>query len=178
MKVCVELHHMISINNNFMVKSFLFICFLFRSLISYGQTNINRLIGKYADYSGDKIELKGDSTFYYSWRFDLMSSWSKGTWNIKNDTIYFKTIPVYDTIRYKRQNGDIIDSLVLSDDSTPKLIVKTKDIESFSSGGQSYHPCPFKLFYKHEKLFTLKKNGKLLRRKIRGCCWATKKWPQ
>jgi hypothetical protein len=90
MKVCVELHHMISINNNFMVKSFLFICFLFRSLISYGQTNINRLIGKYADYSGDKIELKGDSTFYYSWRFDLMSSWSKGKWSIKNDTIYFR----------------------------------------------------------------------------------------
>jgi hypothetical protein len=45
----------------------------------------------------------------------------------------------------------------------------------FSSGGQNRRPCPDKFYYKNEKLFKITKEGKLVKKKIKGF-WTKKKW--
>lgn len=149
--------------------------FLFCRLTLIAQNHSLKLVGKYQDYFGNNIEIRSDSTFSYSWHFDLEASWSKGTWSIKNDTVYFKTIPINDTLRYKNNDGKFVDSLVLSDEEKPKLITTPNTIGMLSSGGQNRQPCPDKLFYRKDKLFDINKDGKLITKKIRGF-WSKKKW--
>lgn len=133
--------------------------FLFRSSIVFGQ---NRYIGEWNDYFGDSFDIKSDSTFKFVWRFDLIGQWANGTWTINNDTIYFKFVPVYDTIKYSNSFA-----LELSDDETPSVSVPTH-IAKLSSGGQDTARMPKSLFYYDDKLFTLNKNGKLIKKKHRG----------
>jgi hypothetical protein len=64
--------------------------------INIEQKNIE---GEYYNHFGSNLKINSDKTFLYTWSFDLASSWSKGKWEIKNDTIYFQIIPVYDTLR-------------------------------------------------------------------------------
>ncbi|MCH2193219.1 hypothetical protein [Kordia sp.] len=76
-----------------------------------------KVIGVYFDYFSEKIELRADSTFSHTYRFDLASSWTDGTWSIQNDTIYLSTKLVLDTLRIPVTRSKILkDTLVLSQD--------------------------------------------------------------
>ena len=84
----MEFYFMVHPNEKVMMKKYaLSLCLLFCSLVSFCQS---KLVGKYKDYFGNTIEIKNDSTFYYTWRFDLMYSWSQGKWTVANDTVYLK----------------------------------------------------------------------------------------
>ena len=145
---------------------------LLLSLNLFAQKNI---VGRYRDYFGSRIELNADSTFKYTWHFDLSSSWTKGTWSSKNDTIYFHMIPTYDTVSYKSNNGTSADKLILSVDETAERMTPEQYAGmGLSSGGQNIHPCPDKLFFKKQKLFAIK-DGKLVKKKVKGF-WTKKKW--
>jgi hypothetical protein len=60
----------------------------------------SKYVGHYRDFGGHSIDINTDSTFEFTWRFDLQGSWTKGKWSVHKDTIYFTMIPVYDTLIY------------------------------------------------------------------------------
>lgn len=143
------------------------------SIITSAQS---RTVGTYADYFGRKLELNADSTFDYSYHFDLYSTWTQGVWSLRNDTVYFKWLPVYDTIRITNPPGQFKDSLILSLDRKAEG-VGPPDEKVLYSGGQNYYPYPQKLFYHRDKLYTISKEGKLVKKKIRGIWRKTKSPP-
>lgn len=130
--------------------------------------------GHYQDYFGGALNIDADSTFKYSWSFDLMASWTKGKWTKTKDTLFFIMIPVYDTVRQTLKNGEVVDSLVLSRDEIPERI--TLDPNVLYSGGQNIRPFPTKLLYKKKRLYEIDKNGKPYKKWRRGV-WSTHKWP-
>ncbi|MBZ5857315.1 hypothetical protein [Flavihumibacter profundi] len=140
------------------------------STSSFGQ---NRMLGRYRDYFGSRVELSSDSTFKYSWQFDLASSWTKGTWTLVNDTLFFHMKPIYDTLLYLNRSNSLVDTLILSEDEKPERI-SFSDTIYLSSGGQNYQICPDKLFFKNERLYKIW-NGSLVRKKQKGF-WTGKKW--
>jgi hypothetical protein len=151
----------------------LILTFLF--FLSINLSAQKSLTGRYRDYFGSRIELNTDSTFKYTWHFDLSGSWTKGTWTFKNDTVYFDMIPTYDTVSYKNNNGTSADKLILSVDETAERMMPEQYAGmGLSLGGQSIHPCSDKLFFKRQKLFAIK-DGKLVKKKVRGF-WTKKKW--
>ena len=158
------------------MKYLLFLyCLLFYFPV-HGQNKNANFIGKYRDYFGSEIIINRDSTFKYTWHFNLFSSWSNGKWTIKSDTIYLKTIPIYDTLTYTNSNGKLVDSLVLSDDEHPKRIYPTIITNNgLLGGGQNHRPCPERLFYRDNKLYAFTDKGKLVRKKVRGF-WSRKKF--
>ena len=129
--------------------------------------------GEYYNHFGSKLKINRDSTFLYNWNFDLASSWSKGKWRMKNDTIIFEVIPVFDTIR----KSNVKDTLILSLDEKPELITeKNISITHFlSSGGQNTQNMSSKLYFDGKKLIEIKKNGKLDNKKMKGF-WQNKKY--
>lgn len=135
----------------------------------------DKIVGHYRDHFSSRIQLNNDRTFKYTWHLDLSASWTKGTWTINNDTVYFHVVPTFDTINYKNKNGLLKDTLILSTDEIPeRLTQKEYAGQGLSSGGQNRTPCPDTLFYKGQKLFHIK-DGKLVKKKIRGF-WTKKKW--
>jgi len=133
-----------------------------------------KIVGHYHDYFSSNIYFNADSTFKYTWNADMLSSWTKGTWSLHNDTIFLKMIPVYDTLRSADKNEIISDRLILSEDEQPDLLIqKTSDLPNPS--GQNFEPAPDKLFYRKGKLY-LVKNGDLLKPKIR-MFWTKRKLP-
>ena len=135
----------------------------------------HKIVGHYRDHFSSRIQVNNDKTFKYTWHLDLSASWTKGTWTIKNDTVYFHVITTFDTISYKNKSGILTDTLVLSTDEIPvRLTQKQYAGQGLSSGGQNQYPCPDKLFFKRQKLFGIK-DGKLITKKIRGF-WTKKKW--
>ncbi len=141
------------------------------SLGLFAQKNI---VGRYRDYFGSRIELNVDSTFKYTWNFDMAASWTKGTWSFKNDTVYFHMIPTYDTVSYKNNNGYSADKLILSvDEIAERMTPEQYTGMGLSSGGQNIQPWPEKLFFKKQKLFAIK-DGKLVKKKVRRF-WTKKK---
>jgi hypothetical protein len=141
------------------MKLVIVLLFLFTTFIVSGQ---NHYIGEWNDYWGNSIEIKADSTFKFKWRFDLILDWTNGTWTINNDTMYFKFVPVYDTLKYSNSYA-----LELSDDEIPSVSL-TSHIAEYTVGGQDTSKMPKKLFYRDDKLFTIKTNGKLIKRKDKG----------
>lgn len=129
--------------------------------------------GEYYNHFGSKLKINTDRTFLYTWNFDLASSWSKGKWKMKNDTIQFEVIPVFDTLR----RANLKDTLVLSIDQKPQLITDMSIvyIEALSSGGQNRQKMSSKLYFDGEKLIELKKNGKLDNRKLKAF-WKNEKY--
>ncbi|AWA31014.1 hypothetical protein HYN48_13495 [Flavobacterium magnum] len=121
--------------------------------------------GIYRSHFGSTLTLNNDHTFYYSWKFDLASSWSQGKWTNNKDTIYFDLIPVYDTLRL----ADKPDSLVLSSTNKPKIITdnNTFAITAVSGGGQNRYPIMIKLFHKNGKLYVINNSGKLETKKVK-----------
>ena len=135
----------------------------------------DKIVGHYRDHFSSRIQINSDKTFKYSWHLDLSVSWTKGTWTINNDTVYFHVIPTFDTISYKNKNGLLTDTLILSTDEIPERLTQEQYAgQGLSSGGQNRTPCPDKLFFKEQKLFAIK-DGKLVKKKIRGF-WTKKKW--
>jgi hypothetical protein len=137
------------------------------------------IAGDYYDFFGSTLQLKPDSTFKYTWRFDLASSWTKGKWRIENDTIYLKNIPVYDTLKYHSiEKGYKTDSLVLSMDESSGVVTPEEFvISSISGGGQARKEIPDKLYYRRGRLYLVDQNGDLVRKKQRGIMDNNKKYP-
>ncbi|WP_299157087.1 hypothetical protein [uncultured Christiangramia sp.] len=132
------------------------------STLTFGQKKIS---GKYSNKFGEEIELKADSTFVYNWKFDLASSWSKGKWSLKNDTIFLKVIPIMDTLKIVK-NYKYSDSLILSSDPKASQVENDELItNSLSSKGQNRQKPPERLFIKNKKLFLLTENNKIDKKK-------------
>ena len=133
------------------------------------------MTGRYRDYFGSRIELNADSTFKYTWHFDLSGSWTKGKWTYENDTVHLHMIPTHDTISYKNENGTSADKLILSVDETAERLTPEQYAGmGLSSGGQNVQRYPDKLFFKKGRLYKIY-NGRLVVKKQKGF-WTTKKW--
>lgn len=148
---------------------------LLLSFHSYSQGTIS---GRYIDNFGSTLSLNTDSSFKYTWHFDLSISWTKGKWSFSNDTIYLIATSIIDTIQYTNESGETIDTLLLSTDETPsRIVIKTRNEFPWylgSSKTQNSQPYPDKLFYKKDRLYEIK-DGKLIKKKQRGF-WTKKKF--
>lgn len=148
-------------------------------LLLFGSANGQQMVaGTYQDYFGEELELNADYTFKHRWRFDLASTWAKGEWTIKNDTIYLKAIPVYDSLFYKDEESDVkLNKLVVSiDETSEKITYEQHAMNSLVSGGQNIERAPKKLFYRNGKLFNIDEKGRLIKKKQKGL-WSGKKYP-
>ncbi|ETZ21824.1 hypothetical protein [Pedobacter sp. V48] len=131
----------------------------------------NELSGCYRVYA-NTIHINPDSTFRYIWRFDLIHEWATGRWSVENDTIYFKMIPVYDTLIYSDENGIKVTKVVLSDDEKQEIIAfplskyPFNPNESMDHQGGYYYPK--KLLFRNNKLYEINTKGKLIKKKYRG----------
>jgi hypothetical protein len=124
------------------------------------------VIGKYSNYFGESFYFEEDSTFKYTWLFDLASSWTNGSWKISNDTLYIEPKIILDTLRTLNSHGIEIDTLVVSTDEIQNRTDSIAYISSFlSGGGQNRRIPPSKLHYKNKRLYLILENGKLDRRK-------------
>ena len=133
------------------------------------------MAGRYRDYFGSRIELNVDSTFKYTWNFDLSASWTKGTWTLVGDTVYFQMIPTYDTLSQTNANGSTSDTLILSADEISERFTQTQFVATLlSSGGQNRRNYPDKLFFRKGRLYEIQ-NGKLVTKKQKGFL-TTQKW--
>lgn len=129
------------------------------------QISAQTLEGQYRNYFGNTIEIKSDSTFYWDYHFDLASGWATGRWSIIKDTIYLKPIPIRDTLVGTSEP----DSLVLSIDiNSERISIEEHAINSISSGGQLLEYVPSRLIFRKNRLYPLKKNGRIRRSKMRG----------
>jgi hypothetical protein len=124
-----------------------------------------KVIGRYRDYFGSRIQLNADNTFEYTWRFDLSASWTKGTWKLTGDTVYLHMIPTYDTLSQTNASGIATDTLILSTDEVPERFAPVEFAAMLlSSGGQNRMSYPAKLVFKRGRLYKLR-NGKLVTKK-------------
>lgn len=127
--------------------------------------------GSYRDHFGNDITLYPDSTFKYTWSFHMMLSWTKGTWSISGHKIFFKPVPVHDTLR-KIVNGTPIDSLVFSVDENPEMISQI-DTTAITFR-QNFQSAPAKLFFRNNRLYNIR-HGQLVKKKQKGY-WTNKKF--
>lgn len=129
-------------------------------LLMIGCSVHKKIIGKYFDNFGSEYKINSNSTFEYHYGLDTFSAWSKGKWEFRNDTIYFTTIPIYDTLKIVGHN----DSLLLSRTKTPKLIIASslKEIIWPESYGEQSVFINRKLYYKDDKLFKIDSKGNLI----------------
>lgn len=145
-------------------------------LRSMSQNDISGLYRVYAN----TIYINPDSTFSYRWMFDTVQEWARGKWSIKNDTIYFKMIPIYDTLIYSDKNGIKVTKIVLSDDEKKEIIIMPLSKYPFNPNESIYHQgsyyFPKKLFFRDNKLFEINSKGKLVKKKYRGFM-TTKRFP-
>jgi hypothetical protein len=127
----------------------------------------DKVVGHYRDYFGNRIQLYSDNTFNYTWHFDLSASWTKGTWKLKGDTVYFHMVPFYDTLSQTNSSGVTTDTLILSTDKVPERFSQVESATMLlSSGGQNRMSYPDKLVYKRGRLYKVQ-NGKLITKKQR-----------
>ena len=118
---------------------------------------------EYYDMFGERIEFFRDSTFKFTWNFDLSGSWTIGSWQLLNDTIFLKPILIMDTLTIRDSNNNLLrDSLVLSpDQNVDRIEMLEYTMGLISGGGQNRRQPPNKLFLKKEKLFRILDNGNL-----------------
>ena len=84
----------------------------------------------------------------------MSGSWTKGTWTLKGDTVYFNMIPTYDTLR--DANGIPSDTLILSTDEIPERITQIQFAAmSHSTGGQNRMPLSDKLLFRKDRLYAI-----------------------
>lgn len=88
--------------------------------LSFGLFAQDKIVGRYRDYFDSRILLNSDGSFKYTWNFDMVASWTKGTWKLEGDTVFFIMVPTYDTLRYINSNNVTTDSLILSTDEIPE----------------------------------------------------------
>jgi len=146
------------------MRILLIILFLKVKFFCYGQDKLEKV---YSDHFGEKLEFIDDSTFMHTWNFDLAGSWTRGVWEISNDTIYLKTLLVKDTLTIRNSIGKVLkDSLVLSGDEIPNRIENEEFLMSLiSGGGQNRRLPPDRLYIKSGKLFRILENGNIDRTK-------------
>ncbi|WP_157716160.1 hypothetical protein [Roseivirga echinicomitans] len=125
--------------------------------------------GTYRSYFGEKLELRSDSTFSYSRSHDLASQWATGIWHEENGFIELKVVPIFDTIRISgSQTNSIKDSLVMSDNQQSSLIsLEDHTASLLTSRHQTLEINFSNLFTKGDRLFHVKKNGHLSRKRVR-----------
>lgn len=128
----------------------------------------NKYYGQYSSYGGT-LTIDSNYTFEYSKPMGCMArGYIYGNWTQKNDTIYFIKVPVFDTVQLEKSNNFYIDSLVVSLDRKTERISKEQFAEySEITGGQDTSLNIEKLFYKKDKLFFIKPNGKLNSKRIK-----------
>lgn len=124
--------------------------------------------GTYANAFGSEIELRQDGTFKYTWDFDLMGSWTTGTWKVSSDTLRLHIVPVYDTLaKYNSEKIFIKDTLVLSANEKSDRIQEMEYISTLLSSGGQNRQLPDTLFFiKKDKLIAVK-NGRLQTKKVK-----------
>ena len=128
----------------------------------------NKISGCYRDYFGNKIQLNPNNTFKFTWSFDLIASWTSGIWVLKNDTISFRMVPIYDTLKSINRNNIVTDSLILSDDEISERITPIQSISTaISAGGQNRKSYPLKLLFKNGRLYKIQE-GILVVKKQKG----------
>ena len=149
------------------------IFFLYFGFICFKLDAQSKFVGHYHDYFGSAIDIYSDSTFKYSWRFDMQGSWTTGSWRTNNDTIYFSMIPIYDTLAYVTMNTQNSDSLILSVDETPRRITM-QEANILYSGGQNKVPYPPILFYQKSRMYRID-NQKRLDKKWEKGFWTGKR---
>jgi hypothetical protein len=148
---------------------------IFLLSLSLSLTAQDRIIGRYRDYFGSRILLNSDNSFKYTWNFDMSASWTKGTWTLTGDTVYFHMVPTFDTLSQTNSNGIPSDTLILSTDEIPERFTQTQfSAMLLSSGGQNRMTYPDKLLFKKGRLYKIQ-NGKLVVKKQKGF-WTGKKW--
>jgi hypothetical protein len=135
----------------------------------------DKIIGRYQDYFGNRIQFNADNTFSYTWNFHMFGSWTKGNWTLKGDTVYLHIVPTYDTLSQRNSVSIQSDSLILSDDEIPERFTKSQfEAKPFLSSGQNRMSYPDKLLFKKGRLYKIK-NGKLVIKKQKRF-GASKKW--
>ena len=135
----------------------------------------DKIVGSYRDYFGNRIQFNADNTFKYTWNFDMSASWTKGTWALKNDTVFFRMVPTYDTLSHVNADGVTVDTLILSDDEISEKITPIQSASiALSSGGQNRMTHPDKLLFKKGRLYKIQ-NESLVVKKQKGF-WTSKKW--
>jgi len=165
-----------------MLKVKSIIVFLLLLLLAPDSKSQGKVSGFYYDNFGSKLQLNEDSCFEYEFAFDTIHLWANGKWSLRNNIIYFTTIPVYDTVEVTNSKGFKKDSLVLSINNKPErtdllnaigaevqkvnmgILVQFDTL--FCSAGQGTIPFQ-RLYYRKGKLFLMKANGKLIRQKRR-----------
>lgn len=137
-----------------------------------------RISGNYHNYFGSEIRFNSDSSFLYSWKFDISSSWTKGTWTFCKDTIYLTATSIYDTLYYKDAWGKYQTKQILSENEFSEKIIDTTNLLTNYSDSyvQNLQPIPNKLLWKRHKLYEIL-NGKV-KKVIRLSIWSKKKWPR
>lgn len=139
-----------------MKPSLLIIC-----IISWNSLFAQRKIpGHYENFDGCTIDIYLNSTFYFSWHFDMMGSWTKGSCSFDKDTIILTMIPIYDTVTYTTNNNRSADSLILSLDT----IAERRSPEPSNvlyAGGQNRHPCPTRLLFRKNRLYYLNEDSQV-----------------
>ena len=101
------------------LKTLIILILLVFSIQIFGQNN---RFGKYSTHYGETFFLRVDSTFKYSNGYPR-NQWAKGIWRTNKDTIYFKFVPIFDTLCVYNNNNILInESFVLSCDEHPNLI--------------------------------------------------------
>jgi hypothetical protein len=141
---------------------------LFSLLISDQKSSGQQaIIGKYRDYFGSRLEIKADSSFRYTWKFDLASRWTVGIWHEDNGLIEFKVVPILDTVHISvNYINEKRDSLVLSsDENSSSITLEESAINSLSGGGQLTQLGFSKLYAKRNKLFSIDENGRISRKR-------------
>lgn len=136
------------------------------------------VVGKYKntdDVYLYTIEISKDHTYLYTVSSHLAGDrWSYGTWTQKNNTLFLKPQPFYDTVRLKNN-----DTLVLSIDQKHDVIIQRQNekycsvlYEIYSKDNmypQNIELVPFmnKMIIKRKKLYEFNKNGKKIYCKVK-----------
>ncbi|MFC5272018.1 hypothetical protein [Adhaeribacter terreus] len=144
------------------MKLFLVIVF---SMITFGMQAQDKIVGDYYNYFGSELKLKPDSTFEYKWRLEQSSSWTKGTWKAKSDTIFLKMVPVYDTVWVSATAVRLYLSL---NERGEKVAEKEQSLRPGITEGQNQHPIPEKLYLQGTRLYGIERNGSLQKTKVQG----------
>lgn len=128
----------------------------------------NKFHGKYIGFNTE-FYIDSNGTFICNTHYRCLGyDFIIGKWAEKNDTIYFVKIPVFDTVRFELENQGSMDSLVISIDEKTERISKEQYEEGFHiSGGQDTSINMEKLFYRKNRLYNIKSNGKLYTKKIK-----------
>ena len=135
-------------------------------LVSLSSSAQKSPIGTYQDYFGTRLEIRSDSTFFYTYKFHLYSSWTLGVWYTQEDTIHFSMTPVWDTVRLEGRYASK-DTLLLSVDSLASRETHSFYFDTLRGYGQRYYDYPKKLIFAGSRLYQIRSDGKPDRSKVK-----------